>query len=187
MREVPPDNRVDNNMSNIVNNIPQSLSSLGKHEHQIPQVEVSSTLHNYFQQRQRCIDIVKLSVSNENTLQLPEPVVMLLAQLSSKPDILRKIEKRFVIANDIAAKTLPQLHQLNNQQQLWVKVQVAQALLEEFNQRADVNSLNSAVRLTDSICLGLGQHPLSADVQQSITALIETEQLSIRRLQHEQN
>lgn len=174
-------------MSKSVNNIPQSLGSLGKHEHQIPQVDATTTLCNFFSQRQHCLDMLKTAGPAENALQLPEPVRTLMTQLNTKPGILRKIEKRFVINSDIAAKALPQLHRLDNMQQLWVKVQVAQALLTEFNQRTDINSLNSAVRLTDAICHSTVNQPLPANLQQDITVLLEAEQAAISRLQHEQN
>ncbi|GHG69374.1 hypothetical protein GCM10010919_19270 [Alishewanella longhuensis] len=172
-------------MSQSVDSTPLSQGSLGKHEHQIPKVDVDVTLHNFFHQRQQCIDTLKTISPAKSALQIPGPVRELLAQLDSNPIILRKIEKRFVISGDIAAKTLPQLHQLDNLTQLWVKMQLALALLAEFEQRADLNSLNSALRVTDTICQHAVKQPLPAEMHQDMTTLLQTERIAISRLQHD--
>lgn len=174
-------------MITSVNSTQQSLSSLGKHEHLIPKVDAHATLRNFFSQRQQCIDTLKAIPPTEDTLQIPEPVRELLAQLNSKPGILRKIEKRFVITSDISAKTLPQLHQLNDLEQLFVKLQLAKALLAEFEQQNDLNSLNSVLRVTDSICQYAFKHPLPADMLQGITILLQAEHSALSRLQHDPN
>ncbi|WP_148275669.1 hypothetical protein [Rheinheimera nanhaiensis] len=98
--------------------------------------------------------------------------------------VLRKIEKRFAITGDIAAKTLPELHNLALEQQLNVMTIAAIALQQEYEQQRDLNSLNSTIKMTDKICYLLPSVSPTAILAQRIHRLIKQQLQLLSNLHH---
>ena len=62
---------------------------------------------------------------------------------------IRKLEKRFVLRGDLAVRGEPLMDNLTAKQVLIVGAFLLNALSDEYREKQDLNSLNSAVRLTD--------------------------------------
>lgn len=156
-----------------------------KHEHQIPQVDPETTWQGFITGRQMSLSGLhadstpELAVSEEEHEQST-----MLQNIRPFSNILRKIEKRFAIAGDIAAKTLPELHDLAPEQQLNAMTLAAIALQQEYEQRRDLNSLNSAIKMTDKICYLLPSVSPTAKLAQRIHRLIKQQLQLLSTLHH---
>lgn len=125
-----------------------SLQTLNRHEQDIPSVSHGDSLVAY---RERVNSVKgKIGASFEsieealaNTLRT-EQKEWLLGEHS-----VRKLEKRFVLRGNLAVKGEPLMSTLTNCQILAIGTYLLEAMNEEFKEARDLNSLNTAVRLTD--------------------------------------
>jgi len=154
-----------------------------KHEHQIPQVDPETTWQGFITGRQMSLSALHADIAPELAASEEEQSTML-QNIRPFSSILRKIEKRFAIAGDIAAKTLPELHNLAPEQQLNAMTLAAIALQQEYEQQRDLNSLNSAIKMTDKICYLLPSVSPTAILAQRIHRLIKQQLQLLSTLHH---
>lgn len=124
------------------------LQTLNRHEQDIPSVSHEDSLVVY---RDRIHSVKSKIVAPyesiedalSNTLSR-EQKKWVLGEYS-----VRKLEKRFVLRGNLAVKDEPLMHNLTDCQILAVGTFLLEAMNKEFKEVKDLNSLNSAVRLTD--------------------------------------
>jgi len=125
-----------------------TLQTLNRHEQDIPSVSHEDSLVAY---RDRVNSVKRKIVASfesigdalGNTLG-KEQKKWVLGEHS-----VRKLEKRFVLRGNLAVKDEPLMNNLTNCQILAVGTYLLEAMNEEFKEVRDLNSLNTAVRLTD--------------------------------------
>lgn len=125
-----------------------TLQTLNRHEQDIPAVSHRNSLEVYRDQIHSVLNKLvapSQSVKDElsNTLS-DQQKAWVLGEHS-----IRKLEKRFVLRGNLAVKNEPLMSNLTDCQIIAVGTYLLAAMNEEFKEKRDLNSLNTAVRLTD--------------------------------------
>jgi hypothetical protein len=113
--------------------------SKNKHESDIPVFAVHSVITQYYSDRMTLIQQLSVRADSKPTIVLPE-----LTQ-----SIWRRMEKRFILHGKVRLEKESTLHGLSDLQWLEITIMLAHYLLDEFEEKSDWNSLNSAVRLSE--------------------------------------
>jgi len=113
--------------------------SKNKHESDVPIFTIHSVITQYYSDRTNLIQQLSVQVPLERTTSVPE--------LTHR--IWRKMEKRFILQGKVRLEKEPALQGLTDAQWLELTVMLARYLLNEFEEKSDWNSLNSAVRLSE--------------------------------------
>lgn len=127
-----------------------TLQTLNRHEQDIPKVTNEDSLFAYRTHIETILtnisaDFQPIGKVIEATLS-PQQVTWLMGKHS-----IRKLEKRFILRGDLAVKNEPLMSDLTELQTVVVGTYLLEALNNEYSENNDLNSLNTAVRLTDYI------------------------------------
>jgi hypothetical protein len=157
-----------------------SCPPVGRHEQQYPQVNTTETIACFRASRNALLTrFVEHDDGAPLMVTLPEPLTNWLA---ATPHI-RALEKRFIIRQDLYVRSQPLIAQLTAPQLLWVAILLLEHLTAEYQQQQDLNSLNSALRLTDHL---LQTSPIELLIQMPKLAVLVRTQLEIlEHLLHE--
>ncbi len=143
--------------------------SKNKHESDIPVFTVHSVISQYHCDRTALIQQLSARGDSEPLIILPE--------LSRS--IWRRMEKRFILHGKVRLEKEATLHGLSDFQWLELTVMLAHYLLNEFEEKSDWNSLNSAVRLSEFLLKQLND---DTPALAGLTALLSRELQLIQRI-----
>ena len=125
-----------------------TLQTLNRHEQDIPSVSHEDSLVAY---RDRINSVKSKIVASFESI---EDALANTLRTEQKEWVLgehsvRKLEKRFVLRGNLAVKDEPLMSNLTNCQILAIGTYLLEAMNDEFKETRDLNSLNTAVRITD--------------------------------------
>lgn len=143
--------------------------SKNKHESDIPVFSVDAVVSQYYCDRTALIQQLSTRSDAEPTITLPE--------LTER--IWRKMEKRFILHGKVRLEKESTLQGFSDLQWLELTVMLAHYLLDEFEDKSDWNSLNSAVRLSEFLLKQLND---DTPALAGLTALLSRELQLIQRI-----
>ncbi|MFC4656923.1 hypothetical protein ACFO3I_18030 [Rheinheimera marina] len=123
-----------------------SLSSEGRHEQLYPAVDTLQPLHVFHTSRHQLL-LQLTTNSADPSAELPPQLLTWLKE----PASIRALEKRFIIRQDLFVRNQPVIRSLSPVQLAFLTVLVIAKLTDEYSEAHDLNSLNSAIRLTDHL------------------------------------
>lgn len=125
-----------------------SLSGQGRHEQLYPTVDTQLPLHTFHTSRQPFLTLrMTKACSASPPVELPPELLRWL----NEPANIRALEKRFIIREDLFVRHQPLIQSLSPLQLALLTVLVITELTNEYCELRDLNSLNSAIRLTDHL------------------------------------
>ncbi|NDV89872.1 hypothetical protein GTH32_01510 [Alteromonas sp. 345S023] len=124
------------------------LQTSNRHEQDIPSVSNEHSLVVYRAKIERVMH--KIGDANNSTREaLEQHLNARQIQWVLGARAIRRLEKRFVLRSDLAVKEEPLMGNLAADQSITVGTFLLDALNREYTKNRDLNSLNTAVRLTD--------------------------------------